>query len=164
MIRLVLFISLLVGISVIFSMGQYSGLKNTTKRYDFKQASSKHHAKVALLNKLAHKNDGDDSDTADALVVKAGPLVVLDTPQLVNGNKLFAKCVVCHGKEGQGKKGQKAPAIGGQHAWYLEASLIAMKSGKRVNKVMNPYIKKLEQQDFKDLAAYISKLPWFKAK
>jgi cytochrome c553 len=38
------------------------------------------------------------------------------------------------------------------------AVMIRMKKGERVNEKMNPYLKKLGDQDFKDLAAYISKL------
>ena len=92
--------------------------------------------------------------------VVEGPLVVLDTPQLTHGSELYKACVVCHGKRGDGKKSQNAPKIGGQMQWYIEKQLTDMKSGARVNKVMMPYLKKLEGNDFKDLAAYISKLPW----
>ena len=93
-------------------------------------------------------------------VVKEGPLVELSTPQLVAGNDLYKKCVVCHGKRGEGKAGQKAPAIGGQFDWYVKTQITNMMSGARVNKVMMPYISKLSPDDVAALSAYISKLPY----
>ena len=74
------------------------------------------------------------------------------------GAGLYKKCVVCHGKAGEGKRSQKAPRIGGQFEWYLYKSLKDMKSKVRKNDVMMPYIKDLSDSDFKDLSAYISKL------
>ena len=59
-----------------------------------------------------------------------------------------------------GKKSQNAPKLAGQFDWYILSQLEAMKAGKRVNKVMQPYIKKLSSEDFKDLAAYIVKYSW----
>ena len=78
------------------------------------------------------------------------------------GQKLFKKCMSCHGADGMGKKSQKAPMIAGQYDWYIEAQLKDIKSQKRTNKntkKMYPFVKKLTGQNFKDLAAYISKLP-----
>ena len=90
----------------------------------------------------------------------SGMVVVLDTEELKNGKKLYAKCIVCHGKYGEGKTAQKAPKIGGQYAWYLEEHVINMQKGVRVNKAMMPYIKKLSSQDISDISAYVAKLPW----
>ena len=90
----------------------------------------------------------------------SGMVVVLDTEELKNGKKLYAKCIVCHGKYGEGKTAQKAPKIGGQYAWYLEEQVINMQKGVRVNKAMMPYIKNLSQQDISDISAYVAKLPW----
>ena len=87
-------------------------------------------------------------------------MVELATEQLVRGHQLYKKCIVCHGKSGKGKKSQKAPAIGGQHDWYLKDQLLLMQKQIRVNKAMYPYIKNLSTQDIDDLADYISRLPW----
>ena len=78
------------------------------------------------------------------------------------GAKLFKKCMACHGADGYGKKSQKAPMIAGQHEWYIEAQVKAIKSGARSNnntKKMVPYVKDLSDQDIKNLASYISQLP-----
>ena len=90
----------------------------------------------------------------------SGEVVVLDTEELKNGKKLYAKCIVCHGKLGEGKAAQKAPKMGGQYAWYLEEQVVNMQKGIRVNKAMMPYIKNLSSQDISDISSYVAKLPW----
>ena len=92
--------------------------------------------------------------------VPVGAVVVLDTEELKNGKKLYAKCIVCHGKYGEGKPAQKAPKIAGQYAWYLEEQVVNIQKGIRVNKVMMPYVKNLSPQDISDISAYVAKLPW----
>ena len=77
---------------------------------------------------------------------------------LKRGEKLYASCVQCHGKDGLGLEKEKAPRIAGQHAWYIETQLNAFKSKKRINKTMYPFIKNLSGQDYKDLAAFVSQL------
>ncbi|MBT3584097.1 MAG: cytochrome c [Halobacteriovoraceae bacterium] len=74
------------------------------------------------------------------------------------GKTLFKTCVQCHGNSGEGKIEKSAPRIGGQHDWYIYSTLNLFKSGTRKNPDMNPYIANLTDQDFKDLAAYVSKL------
>lgn len=84
------------------------------------------------------------------------------TADIENGKKLFSKCVSCHGKEGLGKKSQKAPMLAGQYAWYVEAQIKAIKEGRRANtnaKKMVTYVKNLSDSQISDLAAYISSLP-----
>jgi cytochrome c553 len=74
------------------------------------------------------------------------------------GQKLYRKCIQCHGRSGEGKKAQKAPKLSGQFDWYIVKQLDYMKEGKRINKAMNPYLEPLEHGDFVDLAAYIKTL------
>ena len=45
-----------------------------------------------------------------------------------------------------------------QHAAYIEAQLLAFKSGARVDPVMNPIAFPLSEQQIKQLALYISAL------
>lgn len=80
------------------------------------------------------------------------------TQDAEKGKALFATCVQCHGADGYGMEKQKAPRIAGQHDWYIVLSLQKFKSGERKNPTMLPFIKKLSDKDFSDLAAYISKL------
>lgn len=87
-----------------------------------------------------------------------------EAPVVSKGEKLFKKkCVLCHGKRGEGKKSQKAPRIGGQHDWYIKSEIRDIKSKKRnyksVKKMM-PYVKSLSEDEINYLATYISSLPW----
>ena len=74
------------------------------------------------------------------------------------GMNLYNTCIQCHGEKGEGNLKEEAPRIGGQFDWYILASLKSFKSGERKNLKMLPYIQKLTEQDFKDLAAYVSTL------
>lgn len=74
------------------------------------------------------------------------------------GEALYQKCILCHGKEGQGDIAQKAPKLAGQFDWYIETQLKNFKSRTRKNSKMDPYLANLSEANFKDLAAYISKL------
>ena len=88
--------------------------------------------------------------------------LVLDTPELKNGYEVYfkrGKCITCHGKKAEGKSSQQAPKLAAQHHWYLYNTLIKFKIGERINKKMQPYLRNLSDQDFKDVAAYLSKLP-----
>lgn len=161
--KLVTFLITLLGLVVVASLVKYRELPTTSERFSFEAASEAHANKLKELADLAAKREEHlHPKVVEEEVVDQGPVVVLDTPQLERGSDLYQKCVVCHGKLGEGKKAQNAPRIGGQLDWYIEQQLVNMKTGARVNAVMNPYLKPLEGQDFKDLAAYISKLPWDK--
>ena len=85
----------------------------------------------------------------------SSPLLAQDVGK---GASLYKKCIVCHGKGGEGKRSQKAPRIGGQFDWYIYQQLKDIKSMVRKNEAMMPYVKNLSDQDFKDLSAYISSL------
>lgn len=75
------------------------------------------------------------------------------------GAELYKQCIACHGDKGDGVPAQKAPRISGQHDWYILKQLQDIKGGSvRKNPVMLPFLSKLNEQDMKDLAAYISKL------
>lgn len=74
------------------------------------------------------------------------------------GATLYKACIQCHGQNGQGMEAKAAPRIAGQYEWYINTSLIAFKKRERKNPEMYPFIAKLSEQDFKDLAAYVSRL------
>lgn len=85
-------------------------------------------------------------------------LTTVKAQDVAKGEKLYATCIQCHGDKGQGLAEKKAPHIAGQHEWYILSSLKAFKAGERKNPEMLPYIKGLSEQDFADLAAYVSKI------
>ena len=161
MTRILMFILAVSMIAGVVQLGSYNKLPTNNDRFSYESQKEKYHAKLDTLAELERKRlEALMPKVEEEEVVEEGPVVVLDTPQLERAHKLYAKCIACHGKKGEGKKSQKAPRLGGQMAWYIESALVAMKSGERVNKVMSPYIKNLEAEDFQDLSVYISKMPW----
>jgi len=163
MTRLVLFISFLIAVVLVMGLGAFKNSPVSNERFSFEKAKEQHETKLKTIAELEQARlDAMKKATEEEEVVEEGPLVVLDTPELQRGHDLYAKCIVCHGKAGEGKKSQNAPAIGGQFDWYLEKQVVAMQTGERPNQVMMPYIRALSAQDIKDLANYISKLPWKK--
>ena len=75
------------------------------------------------------------------------------------GKALYLKkCASCHGDQAQGLKAEAAPSLRGQFDWYIISSIEKFLSGERKNPKMLPYLKGLTPQDFKDIAAYLSKL------
>jgi cytochrome c553 len=89
-------------------------------------------------------------------------LVLLSTSTFAQdatrGEKLYAKCIQCHGKNGEGNPKEEGPKISGQFDWYIVSQVKNFLSGSRKNPKMMPYIKGLSDKDIKDLAAYISKM------
>ncbi|MDC1175332.1 c-type cytochrome [Bacteriovoracaceae bacterium] len=155
MTRVLVFLAFVVGLVAIMNLRNFEDIKIDNTKFDFeKRKATNLKKKKEIADLMAPKEE-----EVVVEVKKEGPLVVLSTEQLVRGEALYKKCIVCHGKRGDGKKSQKSPAIGGQHDWYIESQINNMISGVRVNKIMNPYIRKLSPQDVKDLSVYISMLP-----
>lgn len=158
--RLVFFILTLAGLAAVYSLRTYQDIEVDNKRFDFEKAKESHAAKVKQIAELEEMRKALYAPKITVMETEEEkPLVVLDTPELERGAELYKKCIVCHGKRGEGKKAQNAPAIGGQYDWYVVTQLNNMKNKTRINKIMDPYINKLEAKEFSDLAAYISKLP-----
>jgi len=66
-------------------------------------------------------------------------------------------CMGCHGPAGKGIPTQ-FPRVAGQYAQYLEAQLLAFKSGVRANEIMGPIAFRLSEQQIKELALYMQAL------
>ncbi len=158
MARLIYFLAFIVGLVLVMNISSYQKNTVSNEKFDFQKVADMNAKKEKEIEELMKPKK---EEVAEVKVVKAGPLVELTTPELQNGHDIYkAKCIVCHGKRGEGKAGQKAPSIGGQYDWYIKTQVANMKSGVRVNKVMNPYIARLSDQDISDLAQYVSKLPY----
>lgn len=160
MTRLIVFLSVLAALVLALVLFSYKSLPVSNEKFNITKTAEGHHHQVALIEKLLAPKE--KVVEAEVEVKEYAPVVDLDTPQLVSGHKLFTQCISCHGKGGEGKASQKAPFIGGQFDWYIEKQLVDMKSGERVNVAVNTILKGLSPQDMKDLAAYVSKLPWKK--
>ena len=158
MTKLIVFSLVLVSIIWIKSLSSYKTLEVTNNKFDFNSAKVEFHKEkdlMAALEKAKHA-----VKPKKVAKKKVTFKVDLNTPGLQRGAKLYSKCIVCHGKLGGGRKSQNAPKVGGQFDWYVVSQVTNMRDGLRVNKKMAPYVKKLSNQDIKDLGEYVSKLPW----
>jgi len=73
-------------------------------------------------------------------------------------------CAACHGPDGKGNPASKFPAIGGQHAQYVETALKAFRDGavwgrgERANTIMSGVARRLTDAEIRALASYIEGL------
>ncbi|MFD2164798.1 c-type cytochrome [Thalassotalea euphylliae] len=84
-----------------------------------------------------------------------------------NTEVLYQTCAACHGDKGQGNQSLKAPAIAGQHVWYIERQLKHFIDGTRGSQStdvggqqMRASVSQLNKDtDVPALAAYIAGMP-----
>jgi cytochrome c553 len=73
-------------------------------------------------------------------------------------------CMACHGPTGRGNPGPSYPSVGGQHAAYTAAKLMAFRSGEQwgkdgnANAIMNTIARNLSDEEIQSLASYIQGL------
>ena len=82
------------------------------------------------------------------------------TPEVYAGDAAAGKvksasCAGCHGVDGNSMTGD-FPKLAGQHASYLQSSLVAYKSGSRNNALMMGIAMPLSDTDMAGLAAYFA--------
>ena len=160
MTRLIVFLTVIAGFILALVLFSYKSLPVSNAKFDIHKTEVAYETRTELIHELTAPKE--KVEAVEVIVQEYAPVVDLNTPQLVSGHKLFNQCISCHGKGGEGKASQKAPFIGGQYDWYIEKQLTDMKAGTRSNPVMNPILKGLSPSDIKDLAAYVSHLPWKK--
>lgn len=154
MARLIVFVTVLIGFVLVLTLHSFKTVPVVNERFDVSKIVKEQHVPAVEVKK------GDEAAEVAPVEAVAEFTVELNTPELENGNKVYAKCIVCHGKGGEGKAAQKAPRIAGQYDWYIQKQLTDMKSGARVNDLMTSIVKGLTDQDIKDVALYVSKFPW----
>ncbi|MBC7540269.1 MAG: c-type cytochrome [Bacteriovorax sp.] len=162
MTRLIVFLSVLTGFILILVLYTFKTFPVSNDKFDLKKTETTYNTHAAKVLEVTAPKEVEAA--GEVVEVEYAPVVDLNTPQLVAGNKIFGQCIACHGKGGEGKASQKAPHIGGQYDWYIEKQLTDMKAGARINVAMNTILKGLSPQDMKDVAAYVTKLPWSKEK
>lgn len=86
-----------------------------------------------------------------------------DTPEMISkrGKEVYEKkgqCITCHGADGLGLVEKNAPRLAGQFDWYVKEQLVSFQKKIRINEEMAPYIKDLTENDFQDVAFYISRM------
>jgi len=158
MTRLIVFVVVVIGFFSITYLDGFKNLPRTNKAFNYQGFKKEREGKLKVLDDIKKAKIA----ALKPKVEKPKPVfkVDLNTEGLKRGHKLYSKCIVCHGKLGEGKKSQNSPKVGGQFDWYIVSQVKLMQAGVRVNKIMNPYIKRLSAQDIKDLGEYIAKLPW----
>jgi cytochrome c553 len=89
--------------------------------------------------------------------------VVLEfVPDIDNGRRSFDICARCHLPEAWGNYDGTYPQLAGQHVNVLMKQLLDIRSGRRVNPSMQPFVQERTiggYQNISDVVAYISTLP-----
>jgi cytochrome c553 len=83
-------------------------------------------------------------------------------PDPVNGRKVFDVCARCHMPEAWGNEDGTYPQLAGQHATVLLRQLMDIRSGRRANAMMRPFVQERTlggYQNLVDVVAYIATLP-----
>ena len=81
---------------------------------------------------------------------------------LQNGQLVYELCAACHLPEGWGNSDGGYPQIAGQHQNVLIQQLLDIRSGKRENPIMYPFVQERTiggYQSLVDVVMYISTLP-----
>lgn len=89
------------------------------------------------------------------------------TPDLKNGEKIFATCIACHGDKAQGNLALNAPTIVNQEPWYLAHQLMNFRKGIRGADAKDTYGMQMaaiakglpDSNAVADVVAYIKTLP-----
>ena len=88
--------------------------------------------------------------------------VIRQAPSAARGSKLFAACVGCHGKDGNGQPQGDVPAIAQQHQRVIAKQLVDYRHAERWDLRMEEVASTHRlgpPRDIADLAAFISTLP-----
>lgn len=91
---------------------------------------------------------------ADPALVAAGEEIY----RAGDASKGLAACTACHGPAGAGLESAGFPRLAGQHAAYIESTLVKFAKGERDNVMMQGVAVKMSEEDRKAVAAYIQGL------
>ena len=96
------------------------------------------------------------------IAIVASTLARPGTPNLAEGERLYAICAACHGVDGGGRAIGEIPVIAGQHAGVLKRQISAYRRGARWDVRMEhaAQIRRLgDDVAIADVAAYVASLP-----
>ncbi len=95
----------------------------------------------------------------ESSVAAAQPVVGLEA-RPDSGRARYAVCAECHLANGLGDPGGTMPKLAGQHRSVLIKQMLDIRSGRRSNPLMLPYVRSLpDEQAVADVAAYLAALP-----
>jgi cytochrome c553 len=80
---------------------------------------------------------------------------------VARGKAAFDDCEGCHRKDASGRANNATPRLSGQHASVIIKQIVDIRSGRRINEPMKPYVvdPALSMQTFADIAIYLQSLP-----
>ena len=83
------------------------------------------------------------------------------TPDAKRGEAAFDQCVGCHRMDASGRTSGAYPRLSGQHATVLMKQIADIRSGRRSNPKMEPFVDDhvLDAFQIADVALYLSQLP-----
>lgn len=83
------------------------------------------------------------------------------TPDPARGKAGFERCVSCHRASANGRSDGAIPRLSGQHASVIVKQVSDIRTGRRLNPEMKPYVEGAEMtpQGLADIAAYLQALP-----
>jgi len=104
--------------------------------------------------------------TAKPAAIAALAILVAGAIQAQQAPEEWAPCVACHGANAEGLPEMDAPALAGQHDWYLLRQLEQFADGQRGDhpedipgQQMRPFAQALDSDQRQRLANYLSGLP-----
>ena len=79
---------------------------------------------------------------------------------IAKGARYFKEnCAICHGQDALGIERKLTPRLAGQRAYYSLEQMKRFRSGKRPAVEMKPTYDAMNQQEMKDVAAFLEKMP-----
>lgn len=121
---------------------------------------------MAPMAKILASDTAIDNVLAYIETLPDNPAPATVTGDLLRGEKLYAVCAYCHGKQGQGIHAMNAPRLAGMTDWYLVTQLNNFKNGVRGAHPSDYYGKQMgfmaktlhDDQAVDDLIAYVNSL------
>lgn len=78
----------------------------------------------------------------------------------VQGRNTYEACAVCHGPDAGGRPDGTFPRLAGQHAAVIMKQIVDMRTRRRENPIMHPYVQRLmDPQEIADVSGFVSALP-----
>lgn len=123
-----------------------------------------------MIGQAANLTDADIAALAEYYAGQTLKPGVASAALAAKGEKLYRggnpvssvpACAGCHGPNGRGNDAAKFPAIGGQHAQYVETQLRAFRDGNRrgdLNQMMRNLTANMTDDEIKAVASYVQGL------
>lgn len=123
-----------------------------------------------MVGQAANLTDADIAALADYYAKQTIKPGVASAALAAKGEKLYRggnptsavpACTACHGPDGRGNAAAKFPAIGGQHAQYIETQLKTYRDGSRrggLNQIMRDLTSNMTDDEIKAVASYVQGL------